>query len=75
MTPATEPGAYILITSYAGFKGEGQLLEGLYNRGLKGKRIHKTLEAYQRRWPVHVLESHPETAVAVRGRGKKYYRC
>jgi hypothetical protein len=45
MTPSpTAPGAYILIVSYAGFTGEGELLENLYKRGLKGKRIYKSLE-------------------------------
>jgi phage terminase large subunit-like protein len=45
--PPTEPGAYILIVSYAGFTSEGELLENLYKRGLKGKRIHKSLECYR----------------------------
>jgi phage terminase large subunit-like protein len=45
--PVTEPGAYILIVSYAGFSGEGELLEGLYSRGLKGRRLHKSLECYR----------------------------
>jgi hypothetical protein len=43
----TPPGAYILIVSYAGFTSEGELLENLYKRGLKGKRIHKSLECYR----------------------------
>ena len=45
--PATESGAYILIVSYAGFVGEGDLLEKLYQRGLNGRRIHKSLEVYR----------------------------
>jgi phage terminase large subunit-like protein len=45
--PATEPGAYILIVSYAGFTSEGELLENLYKRGLKGRRVHKSLECYR----------------------------
>ena len=45
--PPSEKGAYILITSYAGHYGEGELLETLYKRGLSGKRIHKTLECYR----------------------------
>jgi phage terminase large subunit-like protein len=45
--PPTEFGAYILIVSYAGFSGEGELLENLYRRGLKGKRIHRSLECYR----------------------------
>jgi hypothetical protein len=45
--PPTEKGAYILIVSYAGFTSEGELLENLYKRGLKGKRIHKSLECYR----------------------------
>jgi phage terminase large subunit-like protein len=45
--PVTEPGAYVLIVSYAGFSGEGELLENLYRRGLKGKRVHRTLECHR----------------------------
>ena len=45
--PPTEEGAYLLIVSYAGFTGEGELLENLYNRGLKGRRAHKSLECYR----------------------------
>ena len=45
--PATESGAYILIVSYAGFTGEGDLLEKLYQRGMKGRRVHKSLEVYR----------------------------
>jgi phage terminase large subunit-like protein len=45
--PATDPGAYLLIVSYAGFTSEGELLESLYRRGLKGKRLHRSLEVYQ----------------------------
>ena len=45
--PSTEAGAYILIVSYAGFTGEGELLEGLHKRGLKGRRLHKSLECYR----------------------------
>jgi phage terminase large subunit-like protein len=44
--PVTEPGAYILVVSYAGFVGEGELLESIYKRGLKGRRLHKSLEVY-----------------------------
>lgn len=45
--PPTEQGAYILIVSYAGFTGEGELLENLYKRGLKGKRLHRSFECYR----------------------------
>jgi phage terminase large subunit-like protein len=45
--PATEPGAYILIVSYAGFSGEGELLENLYKRAMNGRRVHKSLEVYR----------------------------
>jgi phage terminase large subunit-like protein len=45
--PPTEEGAYLLIVSYAGFTSEGELLENLYNRGLKGRRAHKSLECYR----------------------------
>ena len=45
--PPTEQGAYLLIVSYAGFSGEGELLQSLYQRGLKGQRIHKSFECYR----------------------------
>jgi phage terminase large subunit-like protein len=45
--PPTERGAYLLIVSYAGFTGEGELLENLFKRGKGGKRIHRSLECYQ----------------------------
>jgi len=45
--PPTEKGAYLLITSYAGYSNEGELLENLYKRGLKGKRVHRSLECYR----------------------------
>lgn len=44
--PPTETGAYILIVSYAGFSGESTVLESLYERGLKGKRVHRNYEVY-----------------------------
>jgi hypothetical protein len=45
--PPTEPGAYILIVSYAGFTSESELLENLYQRGLKGKRLSRKYEVYR----------------------------
>jgi phage terminase large subunit-like protein len=42
--PPTEKGAYLLIVSYAGFSGEGELLENLYKRAMKGRRVHRSLE-------------------------------
>src|SRR5262249_55916439 len=42
--PPTESGAYILIVSYAGFSGESTVLESLYERAMKAKKIHRTYE-------------------------------
>jgi phage terminase large subunit-like protein len=39
--PPTEKGSYILIVSYAGWTGESTVLERLYQRALKGKRISR----------------------------------
>lgn len=71
--PPSEPGAYILIVSYAGFTSEGELLENLYKRGLAGKRIHKSLDL-QGSGAVHVLEPQAEATVADGSRGTRLLR-
>lgn len=68
--PPSEPGAYILIVSYAGFTSEGELLENLYKRGLAGKRIHKSLDL-QGSGAVHVLEPQAEATVAAVADGSR----
>jgi phage terminase large subunit-like protein len=45
--PPTEPNAWVLIVTYAGWVGESVLLERLYNRGLAGERIDDDLELYR----------------------------
>jgi phage terminase large subunit-like protein len=45
--PPSEPGAYILIVSYAGFVNESTVLEQLYKRAMAGKKISN-------RYPVYV---------------------
>lgn len=45
--PPTEPSAWVLIVTYAGFQGESKLLESLYRRGLAGERIDDELEIYR----------------------------
>lgn len=45
--PPTEPNAWVLIATYAGWTGESVLLERLYKRGLAGERIDDTLELYR----------------------------
>ena len=45
--PPTEPNAWTLIVTYAGFTGESKLLESVYQRGLAGKRVDKELEVYE----------------------------
>jgi phage terminase large subunit-like protein len=45
--PPTEHSAWILIVSYAGFLGESDLLQSIYDRGMSGKRVDDQLECYQ----------------------------
>lgn len=45
--PPSEFSAWQLITSYAGFSGESNLLEGIYKRGIQGNRIDSELECYE----------------------------
>lgn len=45
--PPTEPNAWVLIVTYAGWTGESALLERLYKRGLAGERIDNELELYR----------------------------
>ncbi len=45
--PPTEPNAWVLVVTYAGWTGESVLLERLYKRGLAGDRIDDDLELYR----------------------------
>ena len=45
--PPTESSAWILIVTYAGFLGESDLLESIYQRGLSGLRVDDELECYE----------------------------
>ncbi len=45
--PPTEPDAWVLIVTYAGWTGESVLLERLYKQGLAGERIDEELELYR----------------------------
>ena len=45
--PPTESSAWILIVTYAGFLGESDLLESIYQRGLAGRRVNAELECYE----------------------------
>ena len=44
--PPTEPNAWVLIGTTAGFTNESVVLENLYKRGLAGERIDEELELY-----------------------------
>jgi len=44
--PPTEKESYTLVVSYAGFSGESTVLEKLYQRGLKGKRLSSRYPVY-----------------------------
>lgn len=45
--PPTEPSAWVLIVTYAGFTGESDLLESIYKRGMAGNRLDGELECYE----------------------------
>ncbi len=45
--PPTEPNAWVLIESTAGWVAESVLLEGLHKRGLTGERLDEELEVYR----------------------------
>ena len=45
--PPTESSAWILIVTYAGFLGESDLRESIYQRGLSGRRVDKELECHE----------------------------
>lgn len=45
--PPTEPDAWLLIVTTAGFSGESRLLERLYQRGLAGERVEADLEVFR----------------------------
>jgi phage terminase large subunit-like protein len=45
--PPTEPDAWGLMTTTAGFTGESVMLERLYQRGLAGERVDADLEVYR----------------------------
>jgi len=45
--PPTEPDAWVLVVTYAGFTGESKLLEAMYQRGLAGERVDSELEVYR----------------------------
>ena len=45
--PPSEASAWMLIVTYAGFLGESDLLESIYQRGMAGRRIDEELECYE----------------------------
>jgi hypothetical protein len=45
--PPSEFSAWALIVTYAGFLGEADLLESIYQRGIAGRRIDDELECYE----------------------------
>jgi hypothetical protein len=45
--PPSEFSAWVLIVTYAGFSGESDLLESIYNRGMAGRHIDSELECYE----------------------------
>ena len=45
--PPSEREAWVLMTTTAGFSGESQLLESLYQTGLQGTRLPGDLKLYR----------------------------
>lgn len=45
--PPTEPDAWVLVVTYAGFTNESTLLESIYQRGVAGQRVDNELEIYE----------------------------
>jgi phage terminase large subunit-like protein len=45
--PPSEPNAWLLVVTYAGWSGESVLLERLYQQGLAGERVDIELECYR----------------------------
>src|SRR5919106_727592 len=45
--PPTEFSAWVLIVTYAGFTGESDLLDSIYQRGMAGRRVDSELECYE----------------------------
>ena len=56
--PPTEPDAWVLAVTYAGFSGESTLLEGIYKRGLKGERLDEDLEVFRADGGLFMFWSH-----------------
>jgi hypothetical protein len=54
----------LLIVTYAGFLGEADLLESIYQRGMAGRRVDNELECYENDELFLVLEPHTSAAVA-----------
>jgi hypothetical protein len=44
--PPTEADAWVLVVTYAGFSGESELLERLYQQGIAGERLDDDLEVF-----------------------------
>ena len=66
--PPTEPSAWVLVVTYAGFAGESKLLETLYQRGLGGQHLDEGLEVYGAEETRDVLVAYPAATVAGRQR-------
>jgi phage terminase large subunit-like protein len=47
LPPPTIPGAYLWLSTTAGFSGEGALLEEIFKRGIAGKRVSRKYEVYR----------------------------
>jgi hypothetical protein len=45
--PPSEASAWMLIVTYAGFAGESDLLESIYQRGMSDRRVDTELECYE----------------------------
>jgi len=45
--PPSEFSAWVQVVTYAGFLGEADLLQSIYDRGLGGRRVDAELECYE----------------------------
>jgi len=67
--PPSEASAWLLIVTYAGFLGESDLLESIYQRGLSGRRVDTGARAAPRARPrsVDLCRARPLRAPRRRG--------
>jgi len=71
--PPTEPSAWTLVVTTAGFSGESVLLERMYDRGRAGARLDGELEVYRADDMVMFWSHTPRQPWQVGAEGERYY--